>query len=308
MIQMGEYMTINKVKIIATGLVLSLITLPVYASDDSTANVWKKSLMADFTTTQTAYSDSWTGGEAGAINWVGNLNASFSKKLKPWLDFQTTLKLSFGQTITQNAETKKWSKPHKSTDLIDWENVGRVVTHKVIDPYAAFRVESQFVDASVEEMKRYLTPIKLTESVGVARRFYEKDKDQITSRFGLALRQILTSNITDTILFLTETSTITDGGLESVTDIVLTLNERLNYTGKITLFKALFNSKSDDLKGAAGEDYWRAIDLSWENIVSASLSKIVTVNLYTQLLYDKELSLSGRFKETLGIGFVYKMF
>jgi hypothetical protein len=153
---------------------------------------WKKSLIVDVTTTQTSYSDSWVGGEVGSVNWVANLNGSAEKQLSKRFDIKSTLKLSFGQTITQRADsTKSWSKPHKSTDLIDWENVGLFTANWFFDPYAAFRVETQFFDGSVEEKRRYLSPLKLTESAGLTRKFYEKEKDVISSRFGLGIRQII---------------------------------------------------------------------------------------------------------------------
>ena len=104
---------------------------------DESKPTWKKSLMVDITTTQTSYSNSWVGGEAGSVNWVGNLNGSAEKQLKEWFNFKSTLKLSFGQTMTQTADTvdqiKHWSKPKKSTDLIDWENVGRFTLDAIID-------------------------------------------------------------------------------------------------------------------------------------------------------------------------------
>jgi len=288
-----------------------ILLVPTFASaqDEEETTGWKKSLVVDLTTTQTSYSDSWDGGEAGSVNWVGNLNGSAEKQLKEWFNFQSTLKLSFGQTLTQDAETKKWSKPKKSTDLIDWENVGRFTLHKLIDPYAAFRLESQFMNSKVPAKKLYLTPMKLTESAGVSRRFYEKDKDNVTSRLGLALRQIFKTNVDTLVASLpTVDSTLTDGGIESVTDVNLTLRDNLKYTGKLTLYKAFFFSKSDEVKGTPYEDDWKAIDINWENMISAAITKIITVNFYTQLLYDKEVSKKGRFKETLGIGFVFRMF
>jgi hypothetical protein len=278
------------------------------AAADSTQVGWKRSVIVDITTTQTSYSDSWVGGEAGSVSWVGNLNGSASRQFSPVFNFKSTLKLSFGQTLTQDADTKDWSKPKKSTDLIDWENVGRFTLHKLVDPYVAFRLESQFLDASFESKKRYLTPTKLTESAGVARVFLEEENNLITSRFGLALRQILRGDvIIDTANVTTEDSTLIDGGLESVTDITYQLKDNLKYTGKLTLYKAFYFSNSDEVKGTEYEDDWKAIDINWENIISASITKIITVNFYTQLLYDKEISKKGRFKETLGIGFVFKM-
>ena len=99
----------------------------------------------------------------------------------------------------------------------------------------------------------------------------------------------------------------TDGGLESVTDASLKLHENILYTSKLTLYRAFFYSEKDELIGLENEDYWKAVDVNWENIVSAQVTKIITVNLNTQLLYDKEISKKGRFKETVAIGIVFKM-
>lgn len=286
-------------------LPLSLILLligPYAHSEEQTG--WSRSLTVDATTTQATYSDSWTGGEAGSVNWVANLNGSAEKQLAPWFDLRSTLKLSFGQTLTQDAETKVWSKPAKSTDLIDFENVGRITKNWLVDPFVAFRVETQFLDASVDTSKRSLSPMKLTESVGMAKQFYKQDNQHLTSRLGLALRQILTKQIIGAAI---STRTTTDGGMESVTDVVKTFNERLQYTGKLTLYKAFFFSESDKTDTTAQAGFWKTVDINWENIFSASITRLITVNLYTQLLYDKEISKRGRFKETLGIGFVFRM-
>ena len=66
----------------------------------------------------------------------------------------------------------------------------------------------------------------------------------------------------------------------------------------------MFFSESDE----AGTDDWKAIDVNWENRVSAAVAKYVTVSLYLQLLYDKETDTRGRFKETLALGLTYKLF
>ena len=298
-------------KTVGAGVCAAALFATSSSAADESKPAWKKSLIVDITTTQTSYSDSWVGGEAGSVNWVANLNGSMEKQLQEWFDFKSTLRLSFGQTMTQTTDTldmtKHWSKPKKSTDLIDWENVGRFTLQKLVDPFAAFRLESQFLDASVEAKKRFFTPIKLTESVGIARQFYAQEKDEVISRLGLALRQIIKNVIVDDVLLITEDSTLIDGGIESVTDVTLTFNERLRYTGKLTLYKALFFSEKDEVKGTPYEDDWKTVDVNWENIISASLSKILTVNLYTQVLYDKEVSRKSRIKETLAIGFVFKM-
>jgi len=292
---------------IATLLAALLIATATPAADEVPATGWQKSLVADLTVTQTAYSNSWAGGEKGSFSWVSNTKGKAQKQLHPKFNFTSSLKLSFGQTMIQNDETDRWEKPKKSTDLIDWENVGLFTLQGYVDPFVAFRLESQFLDASVPAKKRYLTPLVLTESAGIARRFYKLDKDEVLSRLGFAFKQTITSMIVETALLTTDKKTVTDAGIESVTDVIKSFNERLKYTGKLTFYKALAYSKSDEVKGSAIEDDWKAIDVAWENIVDAQVSKIIKVSFYTQVLYDKQISYKTRFKETLGLGFVLNL-
>ena len=288
------------------GLMLWSVATPG-VSADSTLTGWKKTLVVDLTTTQTAYSDSWVGGEAGSVNWVSNLNGAAERQVSPKFDLRSTLKMSFGQTLTQNPDTKEWAKPVKSTDLIDWETLGRFTLHGWVDPYLALRLETQFYDGRNPDKKLYFSPLKLTESAGIARKFYSRGDDFVTSRFGFALRQIRTKAITDPVTLTTESATATDGGLEFVTDATLSFKKDLLYVGKLTLFKALSYSEKDKVAGTPEEDYWKAVDASLENIVTAKITKLVAVILYTQLLYDKQVEKRVRIKETLAIGFSFTM-
>ena len=178
-----------------------LCTSQVKASEDSSKIGWVKSLLANLTTTQTAYSDSWQGGEAGSFNWVADLNGSASRDISSRLNLKTTLKLSYGQTITQeiidDEGTRHWTRPIKSTDLIDFEVVGKIPAGAVVDPYLALRIESQFFDGRNSNKKLWFSPLKITESAGITRILYDKNKSNITSRLGLALRQILKTDIID---------------------------------------------------------------------------------------------------------------
>ena len=270
------------------------------------SGIW--SLDLNLTGTQNSYSDNWAGGEAGNVSWVANANSGFEKKLSEKLLSKTTVKLAFGQTHTQDQETKKWAKPVKSTDLIDIETLARFTLKTWVDPYLALRLESQFLDANYPQLKRYVNPKKITESGGISRQFYKTEKNEILSRLGLALRQIITEDIADTVLRKTEINSTNDGGIESVTDVKLALSDKISYTSKLSLYKALFYSKSDELKGTLQENYWKEVDLNWENTISVSIARYVTVSLYTQLLYDKEIDKKGRFKESLSMGLTYKLF
>lgn len=288
-------------------LIVLLCPIVLMAQDTTAVKGWKKSLILDFTTAQSSYSNSWVGGEAGSLNWVSNLNGTAERQLKSWLNYRTIFKASFGQTLTQDATTHDWSKPKKSTDLIDWDNLMRFTTNKLVDPYAALSLETQFYSQLANDVTAYFRPLKLTESGGVARKFYSKDKDIVLSRLGLALRQIVKPYNAGMDSPVKKDSTLTDGGIESVTDISLTLNKRILYVGKLNLYKAFFFSGSDKVKGTPFESDWKAVDINWENQFRVQVTKIITVNLYTQLLYDKEVSRNGRFKETLALGFIFHL-
>ncbi len=274
----------------------------------SGANAWEKQMDLNLTLTQNSYSDNWAGGEAGNVSWVANVNSGFERKLSEKVHSKTTFKFAFGQTHTQNQETKGWAKPIKSTDLIDIETLARFTLKTWVDPYLALRFESQFLDASYPRLKRYINPKKITESTGISRQFYKSEKNEVLSRLGFALRQIITEDIVTEDSTKTEINSTNDGGIESVTDVQLALSDKISYTSKLSLYKALFYSKSDELKGTPQENYWKEVDLNWENTISVSVAKYVTVSLYTQLLYDKDINKKGRFKETLSLGLTYKMF
>jgi len=295
---------VRKRTLMSSTILLSLALAGVSRADEG----WQKFMDLNLSLTQNSYTDNWTGGEAGNVTWVANGNSVFQKQLSEKLNSKTTVKLAFGQTHSQNEQTKDWSKPQKSTDLIDIESLARFTLKLWVDPYLALRFESQFLDASVLQIPRYLNPKKLTESGGISRQFYKTEKDEILSRLGFALRQIITEEITDTTAERTEVNSSNDGGIESVTDLKLTFSDKISYTSKLSLYKALFYSKSDQLKGTPGGDYWKQPDVNWENTVSVAVAKYVTVSLYTQLLYDKEISKTGRFKETLSMGLTYKLF
>ena len=139
----------------------------------------------------------------------------------------------------------------------------------------------------------------LTESAGIARVFFKEENRELTSRFGAALRQHINQ--------WNDPRSEYDGGLELVTDLKTPVgSERIDITSKLTIFQALVYSEADKVKNLSGGDYWKAPDINLENIFTAGITKYLMVNLYTQLLYDKQISKGGRFKQTLSLGLTFK--
>ncbi len=166
-----------------------------------------------------------------------------------------------------------------------------------VDPFTAVRFESQFLDSRYNETKM-INPIHLTESFGVARRLIKEEKRELTTRLGAAFKQFQDSRLDGTI-------DATDGGLEFVTEFFTPLmNDMVQFNSKLYLYKALFYSEED----SDPDDNWKAMDMNWENILSAKLIGLVNINFYMQLLYDKQFVDEFRIKQTLGLGLSYQLF
>lgn len=267
---------------------------------------WQTSLEAGLGLTQAAYSDNWTGGEVGSIVWAANIHATAQKQLSPKFRHENDLKLAFGQTHSQNQESKKWASPMKSSDKIRFDTILKLTLDVWVDPYVAGIFESQFYDASYPLDKRYVNPIKLTETVGASRTLFDNSKGKMSTRVGFGFRQTLAQAADSAGQVIVESQSTMDGGFEWVTDWKAKVSDTMTYTTKLSLFQALFYSESDKLTGTTKE-YWKTTDMSWENIVAANVAKFMQVSLAWELQYDKELDLGGRFKETLAIGVSYIM-
>ena len=292
-----------------TSIIMALaLLIPAAAQGEG----WTKSADLTLNLNQASYNDAWTGGEKGSITWafVGNMTAE--KALSPKFNWRNTLKLNYGQTHTQEVDDsgeKYWEAPEKSSDRIFHEALFRMTLGKLVDPYASLTFESQFYDASVEEVIRYLNPMTFSEAVGVGRTLVKEEQVELMSRVGFSVRQHVTKDVVPIEPEETETNTTVDGGLEWVTDYAHTFGEgKLKLVSKMRVFEALFNSESDELEGLENEDDWKTPDIAWENTLSASVASYIQVSLFCELLYDKEIDLRGRFREILGLGVTYKLF
>ncbi len=275
------------------------------------AEPWSASVDANLTLTQTAYSDNWVGGEAGALSWASSANLLAERQLHARVHNKNTLRLAFGQTYSQDKETKEWSDPLKSTDLIDFETVFRFTLDAFVDPFSSGRIESQFYDESDPNNKRAFNPVDFTEGLGVAKILLKEGKREWSARLGFALRQHLNRNMPDTLWGpspLRITRVTQDGGLIFVSDFTTPIvQDNITFTSKLSCFKALFYSQSDELASKPNANHWQYPDVDWENTFTANIIRYVMVNLYVQLLYDREIDLGTRFKQTLGLGLTFKI-
>jgi hypothetical protein len=290
-------------------IILSLIALAVLAMPQALpAEPWQAALDASLMATQNAYSNSWTGGEAGALSWANNWNFLAQRQFDATWHSKNTVKLAFGQTHSQEQESKRWLKPSKSTDLIDAESMWRMTLGLFVDPFAAVRMESQFLDASQPDNIRYVNPLRFTESLGAAKSLFKEKDRELTFRLGAAFRQDMNKGVIIDTAGTKKDFSGNNGGAEFVADYKTPLgSDKASFASKMTVYKAVFNSQKDDLAGQPNENYWKSPDAAWENTLTASISKYLMVNLYLQMLYDKELDLRARYKQTLSLGLTYSI-
>jgi hypothetical protein len=286
---------------------MKIITVIVilFALGSLCAEGWNKTADVSMNLNQNSYSDNWTGEERGSVSWVANANLLAEKQLTAKLHNKNTLKLAFGQTHNQidylkadSTIARKWTKPVKTTDLIDFESMMRFTLGFVVDPFASVRWESQFFD-SKEGKTKNLNPNILTETVGIARMFIKEENKELSGRVGAAFKQYFDQ-------FEDESSN--DGGIEIVGEYKSPFAQKaISYNSKLILYKALFYSESDAVEGTPMEDAWKAVRINWEHILSASITKIINLNLYFQMIYNEMQVDEIQFKQTLGVGFTFKL-
>jgi len=292
-------------------LAILLVTAPAWADeaeDAPTPEGWQVASDINLTLTQNAYSDNWNGGETGALSWVLNANTLAEKQLSDLLSSRNTLKLAFGQTHSQDIETRQWASPSTTTDLIDFESVLRLTHGWAADPFVSGRLESRFLDTSDPTKERTFNPMRFTESVGVERVFIKKEHGEWSARLGGAIRQHIDRDALVDGATERETVSTNDGGMEFVSQFRSPFADgAITLTSDLRVYKALYYSESDALEGLPGADDWKSPDVNWENTLSAGITDYLVVNLLLQMLYDEEVDESLRFKQTLSMGFTFKL-
>lgn len=268
-----------------------------------TADPWVYSADASFLLNGSTYSNNWVGGEVGTMSWKILGNSRAEKQINPKLNSKNTFELIFGQTYNQNADTRTWSPPLEADDRIDLESVLRFTLGWVLDPVIAGHVQSQFYDSREDDNTRYINPINLTESFGVAKAVFKSEKNELIVRTGAALKQLIDRGIIDSLTGEKNTDITNEGGLELVTDLTTRFaKDKITYKSKLSFFKSLFRENENDID----EDYWKYPDINWENTFSAEIAKYLTVDLYVQLLYDREIAEKPRYRQSLSFGLTYK--
>lgn len=307
---------------------------------------WYPKLETGLNLTQSAYSDNWKNGETGSVAWSAYMNGSAERQLSTSLDWLNTMKLFYGQTRRQEVGTdgeRHWGDAQKSDDLINLESLLRLTRGWAVDPYVSVRLETLFQDVTDPFGRElWFNPFTLKESAGIARKFVDLENHQFLARFGVTAREMHRRFFTAPTGEETTSASSWDSGAELVLDYMRAFNPQFSYTSRFSAYKPFNWSKNDvfeaigpDSLEAAGldrniKDYTTAADLDWQNTFSAKVTKVIAVQLYVELLYDKydntivpvvddtgaltnagavdfAVRKQGQFKQTLGLGVVWNI-
>ncbi len=252
---------------------------------------WINSFSAGININQSYFSDAWQGSDAGAISWTAVMDLGIKKALSRKSELSNELSMAFGQTYTQDTETKKWKPPVKSSDKLEDELVFKLTMGWPVDPFASARALTQFYD---NDNKYYFNPITLTQSLGAARAIYApNDSNSITSRIGISFKELADRADTSKMPI--------DGGIEFVTSANLKLSSNMMYIGKLRVFKALYAFNPPQ------NDNWKAPDINFEHTLQISVTKLIKIQIYAQWLYDRDQIDRVQFRENLALSIGYSL-
>jgi hypothetical protein len=279
--------------------------------------------------TQSAYSDNWRGGETGSVAWSAYMNGIAEKQINPSLNW------------LNSSGDRSWGDAEKSADQVDLETVFRLTKGWAVDPYVSVRMETLFQDVTDPFGRElWFNPVTLKESAGVARKFIDHEDHQFLGRLGFTARENYRRFFVDVTGDETDGQNAWDSGAELVLDYMRAFNPQFTYTSRFSVYQPFSWSKNDALDAlspdsldAAGldrdiRDYPTVADLDWQNTFSAKVTKVIAVQLYLELLYDKydntivpildesgsltnpgavdfAVRKKGQYKQTLGIGLVW---
>jgi hypothetical protein len=272
-------------------IVLLLAVKSEAQTPDTTKYGWDHDLKAGFNFSQVAFKD-WSKGGSNSLAYLAQM-VGISQDEEITTRLANRYKLIFGQTKLEDVGIRK-------TD--DEINLESMLTYKMgiyVNPYAAISAKSQFApgyqytDTLDIPTSSFLDPLYLTQSAGVG---YEPAK-WFKTRLGAALRETFTNvynSYADDPATPELEKTKIEGGLESVTEAQIPIEESVLFDTRLELFSA-FKTMDKVVMNATA-----AIVLKAGEYFNASIA--------ANAINDWQASTRTQFKESVSVGISYTLF
>lgn len=252
---------------------------------------WKHTLIAGLTITQVSYTD-WAQGGENALAYTLSIDGKSIQDLTS-TNWSNSYKLAYGQTRLGSKGLRK------TDDKIELESV---LTYKIgtyFNPYASTTFKSQFDDGykyddatnTQTAISAAFDPMYLTQAVGVGYQPFV----QLKTRLGAALREVFDSKkfgyADDAKTIPTIETSKVQGGLESVTDVEIKIEENTLFTSKLEMF-APFNDID-------------VVVVRSDNTISSKVNSYISIVFNVQLINDASVTARSQIKEGLALGISY---
>jgi hypothetical protein len=266
---------------------------PVPKSDSITLE-WRHSVVSGLTVSQVSFKD-WAQGGEDALAWTVRLDGR-SVLDDTTFSWGNSYKMSYGQARTGTESARK------TEDRLEFGSVFIYKLGTEVNPYVSVSLKTQFAEGVTIDATGKATPVSkffdpgyVTESAG----FGYRPSKEFRTRLGAGLREIVTSRYrvyaNDPSIPIDKWAKVrVDGGLESVTDGELKLDEHVLFRSNLELFSPIRKPSN--------------VAMRMDNTVIANVSKYVVVILSVQLINDVNASTRLQVKEVLALGLTYTLF
>jgi hypothetical protein len=234
----------------------------------------------------------WTAGGDNAISWTLIGNIGLKNITREW-GFINNLSLAYGRTKLGGSDFRT------NDNTFYFESVLFKKITWAVDPFFSVSARTaltrgyNYKVTPPSPSADFWDPGYLTQSTG----FVYNRLTGFTTRLGIALQEVFTNKFDTLYNKDTETGEIkkvlVDTGLESVTTAEFSFAENLLYKGNLRMFTR-FKSL----------DVW---DVRWENVIVAKINNFLNVNVTYLFLYEKAQSPTAQMKESLQLGFVFRI-
>lgn len=248
---------------------------------------WKNSASGTINLSQ-SYFDNWTKGGTNALSWESRLEGVALRKEADW-EWENKGRIVYGQSHLEGLGTRK-----ASDELM----VETIYTRKVtewINPFASSRLQTQFAGGyeyndsagTRTRVSGPFDPTYVTQTVGLGKSW----TDAYTVRVGGTLKETFSAArygyADDTETVEIETFRI-EPGASLTAEVRRGVMENILLTSALNVF---VNFKGVD-----------AIDVRWENQLTAKVNSFISVNGGLEVWYDKDVSTRRQIRQTLAVG------
>jgi hypothetical protein len=274
-------------------LLIFIITLNIVPAQtkDTLLYDWVPEAAVGLNINQIALSN-WTSGGDNAISWTLSGVMGLKNITKEW-GFTNNLSLAYGRTKLGGSDFRT------NDNTLYFESVLFKKINWAVDPFLSISVRTaltrgyDYKSTPPVPTADFFDPGYITQSMG----FIYNRTDGFTTRLGIALQESFADKFDTLYNKDTETGEIkkvkVDGGMESVTTTEFTIAENLLYKSNLRLFSR-FRSL----------DVW---DVRWDNVIVAKINNFLNVNITYLFVYEKAQSVTAQMKESLQLGFVFRL-